>query len=1078
MPHIHRTRPGARRSLTGLLAAALLPLPAVATTAAYAAPASPARATAPLGAALPPAPQGSPYPSVGAGTHFLDDAALLGNINEKSWYEANIPFVDLPDQTIQSVYYYRWNVWKEHIRPTGTANGDILTEFFGYPGYAAPYGAIDAAAGHHIDEGRWVRDQSYLNSYIDYWLQNAGSGPKPATDAVNANQTDWAHEYSFWLASAVVARSEVTGDWTQARSLLPELVKQYDTWDNQFNPKLGLYWQVPVWDAMELSASSYESDPSDPYHGGAGYRPTLNAYQYGDAQAISFIAGMAHDTQLASTFSARAAALRRNMQKWLWDPARQFFYDMPAASNPGNQLLSAREEIGFVPWMFNMPNGSDSVAWKQLLDPSGFAAAYGPTTVEQRSNWFMYQASHGCCHWDGPSWPYATSQTLTAMANLLDNYRQSDVTAADYDALLHTYAATQSENGVPHVGQAHDPAQPSWIYDATDYNHSSFNDLVLSGLLGLRAQTAPSLLSFRPLVPPSWTYFAVENAPYHGHNITVLWDKDGTRYSQGRGLHIYEDGRLLASSATLRALNVHLRPDRGAGAVPAENFTDLAANVYGQGSPSPFASYTWQYDSTANGTDGQIIYDDSPLDSRWTDYGSPNATDDLGVDFGAVVPLDEVRIYTYDDTANGGDVKAPAAYTVQYWPGSAWADVPGQIQGPSVPAGDDLNRVTFPAITTSQIRVVFTRQPGYAVGASELEAGGASAEAGGIWIDGPKAVTVPLKPDQPNTITTSLSGAAAAGGQGLITQLVAPAGWVVQRVGPAQATPTTTWTVTPPAGSAGDSAALYAYAIDSQARELRHLLRAGRNVSRLLAAALHRPAGVRQLYHERSVRLHPGPAGGDLVDRRAAPGLHRRRRADAGLAAHAVLRRAAVGHGTRVGQGSLGPRRQAVPGRRHEPGQLVHRVREGRRRLRDGLVQQRVPYIRDRPGPRRPAQPARLPGAVLRQRHPAVRRPLRPRRRRGNGHVVCTAHRLGHLAAAGDHVDQPVRRPVGPGDPRPVPLRLRATWRRRHHGRQPLPGASRAGALIGAARESSAPRMARPIGPLRERSTNLALSLT
>jgi len=57
--------------------------------------------------------------------------------------------------------------------------------------------------------------------------------------------------------------------------------------------------------------------------------------------------------------------------------------------------------------------------------------------------------------------------------------------------------------------------------------------------------------------------------------------------------------------------------------VPAENFTDLAANVYGQGSPSPFASYTWQYDSTANATDGQIIYDDSPLDSRWTDYGSP-----------------------------------------------------------------------------------------------------------------------------------------------------------------------------------------------------------------------------------------------------------------------------------------------------------------------------------------------------------------------------------------------------------------------------------------------------------------------
>jgi hypothetical protein len=203
-----------------------------------------------------------PYPSVGRGTHFLDDAALLGNMDERGWYEANIPFLDVPDKTIQNVYYYRWRVWKEHIRPTGTANGDILTEFFGAPGYSAPYGAIVASSARQIDEGRWVRDQEPVTDDIDYWLQGAGSGPKPETDALNSNQGDWAHEYSVWMASAVLGQAEVTGDLAAAERLLPELERQYQGWSSQFNADLGLYWQVPVWDGMEYSASSYRPTPT------------------------------------------------------------------------------------------------------------------------------------------------------------------------------------------------------------------------------------------------------------------------------------------------------------------------------------------------------------------------------------------------------------------------------------------------------------------------------------------------------------------------------------------------------------------------------------------------------------------------------------------------------------------------------------------------------------------------------------------------------------------------------------------------------------------------------------------------
>lgn len=61
-------------------------------------------ATGATGFAAPAVGSHAPAPgSTSSGTHFLDHAALLTDLNDKSWYESNIPFVDLPDSTIQDV---------------------------------------------------------------------------------------------------------------------------------------------------------------------------------------------------------------------------------------------------------------------------------------------------------------------------------------------------------------------------------------------------------------------------------------------------------------------------------------------------------------------------------------------------------------------------------------------------------------------------------------------------------------------------------------------------------------------------------------------------------------------------------------------------------------------------------------------------------------------------------------------------------------------------------------------------------------------------------------------------------------
>ena len=67
-----------------------------------------------------------------------------------------------------------------------------------------------------------------------------------------------------------------------------------------------------------------------------------------------------------------------------------------------------------------------------------------------------------------------------------------------------------------------------------DYNHSTFCDLVLSGLLGIGARDGR--LRADPLIPEDWDWFCVTNLPPYGQS--VVFDRTGERYGLGAGLMI------------------------------------------------------------------------------------------------------------------------------------------------------------------------------------------------------------------------------------------------------------------------------------------------------------------------------------------------------------------------------------------------------------------------------------------------------------------------------------------------------------------------------------------------------------
>ena len=489
---------------------------------------------------------------------------------------------------------------------------------------------------------------------------------------------------------------------------LDNLVTQYRNYDNHFDNTLGLYWQVPVWDATEYTAASYETDPSNPYHGGAGYRPTINAYQYGDAKAIAAIATLAGNTAIATEYNQRADALATAITTHLWDSGNSFFKHMARDNNPSNSLLDTREIMGYLPWQFGVPlDSSYSEAFTQLTDSNGFKSDYGPTTAERRSSWFMHEATDGCCRWDGPSWPYATAQTLTAAENLLNDYDAgSNFSNDDYYTLLTQYVNTHYKNGAPYIAEAHDPDQNDWMYDSVDhsedYNHSTFVENVISGLIGLRIQPDNSLV-VNPLAPSSWTNFGLENAAYHGHNITVLWDNDGSHYKQGTGLTVFVDNAKVGNRADLGSLTVQV------GSVNKQSLDssiNVAANPwkFTQGT-TPTSSFTSGAggDSVWGPVDGTIFREGIPENTRWTTYGTTNSNDWFNIDLRQPQSVSDVRVYFYDD---GGGVRLPASYDLQYADGNGnFQSVPNQNR-----AGTNANnaqiRITFPKISTSQLRIV------------------------------------------------------------------------------------------------------------------------------------------------------------------------------------------------------------------------------------------------------------------------------------------------------------------------------------------------------------------------------------
>jgi hypothetical protein len=466
--------------------------------------------------------------------------------NDLAWefLESNIPFFECPDKNIELTYYFRWWTYRKHIQKT--SEGFVISEFLPKVNWAGKYNTISCAAAFHFYEGRWLKSNEYLKSYADFWFSEGNP-----------------RMYSFWAANAFLEYFKVTND-TSILNLLPALTMNYRTWEkgwiiNRYfigKNSDGLFSTFDDRDGMEMQI------------GGSGKRPTINSYMYAEANAISEFAKITGNKELTKEFSAKADSLQIMVNDSLWDNKAEFY---KTRSEKDGQFVNVRELQGYTPWYVNLPPKGKGYekAWELIKTNDGFNAPYGLTTAEQSHPKFIISYTGHECQWNGPVWPYATSITLKALANVINNYSQDVVTKADYFYQFVKYSKSHRlilENGkiFPWIDENMNPYTGDWISRSRlknwengtwsekkggiergkDYNHSSFCDLLISDLIGLKPQLNNSTI-INPLIPENtWDWFCLDGVNYKEKTLTILYDKYGTKYNLGAGFFVFVDGKL------------------------------------------------------------------------------------------------------------------------------------------------------------------------------------------------------------------------------------------------------------------------------------------------------------------------------------------------------------------------------------------------------------------------------------------------------------------------------------------------------------------------------------------------------
>ena len=448
----------------------------------------------------------------------------VDNNSAYEWLREEIPLFECSDKDIERAYYFRWWTYRKHIKET--KNGFAVSEFLLDVPWGGKYNIINAAAGHHLSEGKWLKNaRKYLTDYINILL----------SDDIGVDETS----YSSWLIWALAEYYDIVGYNDLKQKIFDRIIRYNSAWEKCHKLENSMFWSIDDRDAMEYSISGTDTN----FNILKGIRPTLNSYMYADYFAIAHLADRLNKPDVKHIYREKANELKKLINNKLWIDG---FYRALHFKNDYLKFVENNihmEEIGYIPWMFNIPPKGREEVFEYLMDTSVFDAPIGITTADMREKRFMYEADHECL-WNGYVWPFATSQTLKALINVIKNYgadeyknmfiyhlkkyakshykKNNNNEKIDWiDEVLHPFK--QEWTSVTYLKEHNFPKQMGPKGRGKDYNHSTFCDLVISGLCGIEIKD--DILISNPIVSDEIEYFRISDLHHKGKSYSFEYRK-------------------------------------------------------------------------------------------------------------------------------------------------------------------------------------------------------------------------------------------------------------------------------------------------------------------------------------------------------------------------------------------------------------------------------------------------------------------------------------------------------------------------------------------------------------------------
>ncbi|KAK3675323.1 hypothetical protein LTR78_004833 [Recurvomyces mirabilis] len=665
-----------------------------------------------------------PYPPADSylqTTNFLNHSSYVQDLDDPQWYLDNIPFIDVPDQSMSDVYYYRTSVIKRHLKWVAEGQGWVSTEFIHPVSWSSKFQSTPDSAPHHVVELRWLRDLNYVKNHIQQYTRGGVEKLSGVT-------------FTHYMHQAIYEHAQSTGDIDFLTSQLDGMIAMYELWDKLRDNTTGLYHRTPLQDAQEYSLPGFlVGGPSGGamhewddfglsasqgggnnygliWSGPETYRPSMNAYMVAGARVIGQIAAMVGNNSLSHTWSQYAGDLQTKMENMLYSQELNFWIDVVEHTN---LRCEGRELIGTYPYRFGIGMNETYIRGLEAsLTQEGFLSEFGPTTLEQTNSYFTaLKNTTYCCVWNGQSWPFSTSVYLDTLARIARNGLSSIITPAFFNQEMTKYTLTNYKDGVPYTAESHYPSVDGWSGDTGNhsehYLHSTYLNNIFTDFFGIVPDFGDTLV-LQPLVPSNWSHFAIENLPYHGSLLSFVWDQDGSHYKTGTygnssaGFSIFSNGTLFHHQPTLCAVNVTLPFNTTQAAATLASQPEWQNIVANPNSPYNLPRITATDCLNLNGdfcafpawkmNDGLLWYDTTP-DNRWTNNQSQYPYGTINITLPRPRKMNAISLAIFDDTDRGGVAACPAGVKVVNGKGEVvayknpWTDC----------VGNALNTISFAA---------------------------------------------------------------------------------------------------------------------------------------------------------------------------------------------------------------------------------------------------------------------------------------------------------------------------------------------------------------------------------------------